>query len=287
VEAEIVVNRKMIFSRYFKFSLSSASWQSLFLDEITKTKNLFIKEVSEEPTNRIMIVGNTKIAQNLIKEIKEPREFSFEIIDLRKKIDIPDSLWKKIEEESCSFFSLIGLALAELPLSLDLLPEREKEAKKASALSRKGLRLSFFIVLAGLFFMLGTVKNLHNKANYLIRLKEELSKIEKEVRPWEEAERRKEIFKSQFSGRVAAIEIIYEINQLMPEGMFLVNLNYEEAREITLRGNTFDLNNVLNFVSRLEKSKVLKDFKIKVRYATKKKTQEGEILDFEINCTRK
>jgi hypothetical protein len=66
-----------------------------------------------------------------------------------------------------------------------------------------------------------------------------------------------------------------------------VSLSYEEANEIVLRGQAPELNAVLTFAGQLEKSVAFKKFNIKVRFATKKKIEGIELLDFEIVCTKK
>ncbi len=95
-------------------------------------------------------------------------------------------------------------------------------------------------------------------------------------------EKRLEILGKYSQKKPSVLEALYELHQLIPGEVSLVNFIYEEGGQITLRGQTRELNSVFAFVSQLEESLVFKNFSIKVRYATKKNTPAGEIIEFEI-----
>jgi Tfp pilus assembly protein PilN len=130
-------------------------------------------------------------------------------------------------------------------------------------------------------------KNLDNKTIYLRRLKAELNKISKDAKPLEEIERRFRLLEGRAKKTTTGMDVLYEVHRTIPEGVVLVSLNYEEDNQVVLHGYTSELKSVFEFVSLLEKSPVFKKFNIKVRYASKKRTQSGEILDFEIVCSKK
>ena len=81
--------------------------------------------------------------------------------------------------------------------------------------------------------------------------------------------------------------MLYALHQIMPAEVSLLSLDYDEDSQVTLRGQAPELNSVFALVGKLEESEVFKNFNVKVRYATKKKIQESEIIDFEIACSKK
>ncbi|MDD4955607.1 MAG: PilN domain-containing protein, partial [Candidatus Omnitrophica bacterium] len=87
--------------------------------------------------------------------------------------------------------------------------------------------------------------------------------------------------------RLQVLDALYELYRVAPKDIYLSSFVYENDKQIALRGQTPELNYVLELVSALEKSKVFGNFTSKLRYATKKKTQTGEIIDFEIVCLKK
>ncbi len=103
----------------------------------------------------------------------------------------------------------------------------------------------------------------------------------------EEIEKRFGLLENRLRQKPTSLDMLYEINQIMPRQISLLYLNYEENNRITLHGQTQEINAVFMFVSALEKSQTLKGFGVKLRYATQKNTQLGEIVDFEIACSKR
>ncbi len=114
-----------------------------------------------------------------------------------------------------------------------------------------------------------------------------MDKISKEAKTLDELEKRFGILESQAKYRLQVLEVLYELHKMMPKDIYLSSFIYEDENQIALRGQTPELNYVLELVSALEKSKAFGNFTSKLRYATKKKTQTGDIIDFEIICLKK
>ena len=85
----------------------------------------------------------------------------------------------------------------------------------------------------------------------------------------------------------STLDIVSELLKIVPNEISLVSLSYAEDNQLILRGQSPNLNSIFTFVSELEKSKVFQGFSPKIRYATQKKTQAGEIVDFEISGAKK
>lgn len=286
VELAIIFQKRLLFSRSFKFIKGQANWKDLFTDEINKTQDAYLKEVSKEPLSKIVIVGNRKVSPEFVENLSRQTNLPVEVFSYTDKIDLSNNVLNSILNSDNSFASLIGLGLKDLAESLNLLPQDIKEGTKSLSQRKERLRLILFIFGITLIWGLGIAKNLDNKAKYLKRLKIELNKIAKEANPLEKMERRLRLLESHSKKKPSSLEILYELHQIIPASISLVNLTYEEANQIILRGQTQELNFVFEFVSQIEKSAVFKNFNVKVSYATKKKTQVGEILDFEIVCSR-
>jgi Tfp pilus assembly protein PilN len=147
--------------------------------------------------------------------------------------------------------------------------------------------LGAFALAALLVFAAAVAKHLDNKAKYLEQLKIELSKIEQEAKPLEGLENRFKVMQQQILQKPSSLDIVYELYQVIPAQVSLVSLSYKRDEQVILRGQTEKRGPIFDFVTRLQNSKVLKDFIVKLRYATQKNTKEGEIVDFEIVCAKK
>lgn len=287
VELAIASYHKLLFSRYFKFNRTQANWENMFIDEINKTQDAYIKELSKEIPVKIILLAADKISQGLIDILKRHMALPVELLFYVKKVNISSNLSNALLNSNNSFASLIGLGLRDIEESLNLLPQDMKETIKEFAQRKGRLRLILFIVSIILLWGLGIVKNLDNKTNYLNQLKLELNKISKDARPLEDMEKKIKLLESRSEKSSLTLDILYELSQAQPAQISLTNFSYEENNQIILRGQTPELNSIFLFVSQLEKSAVFKNFNIKVRYATKKKTQTAELVDFEIVCLKK
>ena len=288
IELAIISQNKLLFSRSFKIAGSQPNWENLFIDEINKTRDAYLKEVSKEPPSKIIILGANKISQEVFAEVlNKQMDLPAQVLSYNEKINLSDNLLNSLLNSDNSFVSLIGLGLRDIEESINLLPQDIKE--KARGFSRRKEYLRVFLLISGIILIWAGViaKNLDNKTKYLKQLKIELDKVAKEAAPLEEIEKRFKAMESQTLKKPSSLDILYELHQVMPEQISLINFSYEEGEQVILSGQTPQLNSVFAFVLQLEKSAIFKNFSIKVRYATKKKTQVGEIVDFEIVCSKK
>lgn len=287
-QAELAVSgrRKLLFSRSFKLNRLKTDWENLFIEEINKTRDAYLKEVSKEPPRKIIVLGTGTISAGLAERLSKNTGLPVEVLHYNEKINIPESLLNKMVNSDSSFLSLIGLGMEAVTGSLNLLPKDIKEQVRKTTHARE--RLGIILLISGiiLIWTLGTTKNLDNKARYLERLKVELDKIAKEAGALEEIEKRFQILENQALKKSSGLDMLYELHKIMTDQVSLVSFSYEEDNQVILRGQTPQMSPVFALVSQLEKSPVFKDLNIKIRYATKKKTQTGEIVDFEIICLK-
>jgi len=286
-ELAIVSHKKLLFSRYFKLGLSKAGFENLFIDEINKTKDLYLKESSMQAPAKIVILEAGKIFPELIAALTKQADLPVEDLSYTKEMNLSGDSLNTILNSQSSFAGLLGLGTGEIEESLRLLPEEIKEEIIKGSRRKENLRFILFIFSIILLWVLGVTKSLDNKTQHLQRIKSELNKISKEAMSLEEIEKRVRLLQDRSQKKVSSLDVLYEIHKIMPPEISLVSFNYEEDKQVTLRGETLELNPVLAFVSILGKSPVFNKFNVKVRYATAKKMQEGEIVDFEIICLKK
>jgi len=252
-------------------------------EEIKKTNSAYIKETGQIPAAGIVIFTSKNIsAQNLSAKIS----LSVEVSDYCGKI-CPNQLCEKIKTAGVSAAGLIGLGLKEVSAGLNILPENIKQLRIQALKKKEFIKSAVIILLSILMLAFSVMKDLDNKRNYRDKLKIELEEISKEAKTLDVLERRFVLLESEAKYRLAVLEVIYELHKIMSKDIYLSSFVYEDDKQIALRGQTPELNYVLELVPMLEKSKAFGNFTCKLRYATKKKTQTGEIIDFEITCLKK
>lgn len=286
-QAEIVIARrdKLLFSRYVKVPHQQDVYQFL-AEEINKTKEAYFREVSAPVPAKIYILSSPALAQKLTDGLKSRISLPVSPLLYANKIKAQNPFQEGLLASENSFASLMGFVLKEIPLSLNLLPRERKEEAKKSFLLNDRLRKAGLVCGIILVLGLGLARSMANKADYLNLLKTEVGKIEKEARPLAILEKRSQFLQKRLE-KSSLLELLRELYQVLPQEIVLVNLTYEENSQLTLRGQTASMGNILALVGKLEKSPAFKGLNIKVRYATNRRTPAGEIIDFEIGCLKK
>jgi len=286
-ELAIVSKKKLLFSRSVKLNRQNFEWVNLLIEEVVKTREAYLKSVSQEAPTKIMFVGANKVLQGLTETLNKELAMQVEILNYSRQINMPKELSNIMLDSQYSFASLIGQNLGRLENSLNLLPQ-ELKREETRTLQRKRILEIFLLTLAVIFiWVLGAARNLDSKARQLRRLKSELNKISQQAKPLETIEKRFKFLENRILSQPNSLEVVYELHQIVHRPVTLTSLSYEDGKEVLLRGQTPELDSVSAFVEQLEKSPVFKPFSIKVRYATERKTPSGEIVDFEIDCLRK
>jgi len=284
-ELIVVSQKKLYFSRSFKIP-AQQNLENILPEEIKKTNSAYIKETGQMQVAGVVIFTNKNIsAQSLSANVSLPAEIS----DYGSKIfpQAAQAVYEKIKTADISAAGLIGIGLKEISTELNVLPQEVKELRLRTFKKKEFIKSTVTVLLAFLALTFAITKDLDNKRHYRDKLKIELDKVSKEAKALEEIEKRFGILESQAEHRLQVLEVLYELHKMMPKDVYLGSFIYEDDNQLALRGQAPELNYVLEMVSALEKSKAFGSFTPKLRYATKKKTQTGDIIDFEIVCLKK
>jgi hypothetical protein len=287
VELAILKQGKLLFSRSFKLAAILPDGENLFLEEINKTQDAYLREVAGDLPAEVMVVGAGKLLEAGAALLKKRLSIPVTVLAYAEKMHFTERVLNTLLTAESSFAGLLGLALADIPESLSLMLPQVKERLRNSAWRKQQLRLSLFIFSIIFIGSLGVLKNMDNQAKYLERLKMEVRKITQEAASLEQTEKRFRLLQERSGKKASSLEVLYELHQLTPADISLVSLGYEEDKQLTLRGQARELNSLSIFVQELESSAVLRSFDCKVRYATQKRGATGDFVDFELVCSKK
>ncbi len=286
-EAVIIEKGKMLFSRGFKLENDAKKPLAEGLAaEINKTQNLFSKESSLPAPQKIFLLGADAGAMRIADSLRKDFNLMVEAASYFDKISFSQKLDKNILSGEVSFAGLIGLGMGQLSQNLNLLPDEFKRAGKM-VLSRQQYLRKGLIILATLSMLLaGVIKDFDNRTAYLNKLNNELLKVSHEAKPLEELDRRIKLLSGRLSKSSDILSMIKELYQIMPPEVSLSTFSFEVANQVALRGVSGSLNPVFDFAAGLGKSPAFSSYNIKVRYASKKITQAGEVVEYEIICSK-
>lgn len=286
-EVAVVFNKKLLFSRAFKLDTLKPQWGDLFIDEINKTKDAYLKESPHKAPDKIVILAQDSMAGEISGLLNQRAAYTVETLSYKDKFNFREKLWNDVSDYSGSFAGMIGMAVEDMERSLNLVPCGVKDRERNNSI-RKDKAMAI-LSIAGIIFILsiGIAKNFDNRYKYLEKLKAELNEVRKDTKPLEEMEARSMMLQDRLLKRPAIQDVIYTLHQVVPDQVSLANFIYEENGEVVLRGQAKELDSVFTLVSELEKSPLFKNFSIKVKYAAKKSSQSGEIVDFELACLKR
>lgn len=274
--AEIIItlNSKLLFSRSFKTPHSGMSG-ALLLEEIQKTLDTYIKESGQAKPEKIVIVGNP----NLTKEFHSA---------LSNRMAMPVDIFTAAKPQEAEFqiAALLGAGMLSEESSLNLLASLSKEKQHSSMRQREFLNITGYAI--GILAVLGlsVYINTQKKISYLAKLKAQANSLSAQALPIEEIEIRLKILQQKSIHQNSLLDIISQLHKLLPSAVSLTNFAYSAGDKIIMRGQANELNVVFSFAESLEKSPAFNGFQAKVRYATKKNTPAGEIIEFEIVCAK-
>lgn len=268
VEVIASAKGKLLFSRSFKINLKEENWQETFASEIKTSRDAYIKEVPDNTLSRITLSGAKEDSQIFADIIQSQTGLKTEII--------PNNM----------FCGLLGLSKLPMDNSLNLIPKEAKEEERRIKQRKDNLQTALIVGSAILMFVLGGVLHYQYKTTYLKLLRMDLEKISREAKPLEETERRLKILQERSAQKASAVDVIDQIHNLIPTDVFLSNLSYDEDNQITLNGEAPYLNSVFNFASQLGKAELFQGFEVNIRYASQRKNESAEFVEFEIVCKK-
>jgi Tfp pilus assembly PilM family ATPase len=284
VELVIAAKGRLIFSRAFK--ISEMDWQANLATELNKTKDAYLKELPFKEPVKIVIPNHPRVSQKIEEALTSLTNFPVTRLIYQDKIPAIPIFNKKIAKAENSLAVLVGLGLKKIPETLNLLPKDKKERLKKQIKVKENTKFAILILGLILVFTLGLGQNLNNKELYLKKLKNELSRFEKDAAGLVELESRYQLLEKRREKLSSSLELISQLHNVIPQEILLNNFSYDEEQQLILRGQAPESRVVFEFVKKLEKAQALKIYNIKIRYVTQKKIQAGVVTDFEIICTK-
>ncbi|MBP7216461.1 MAG: PilN domain-containing protein [Candidatus Omnitrophica bacterium] len=286
VEIAIMAYNRLIFSRYFSVSGLRENLHDALVDEIKRTNDAYVREVKSEALQKLIVLSAKQNPPSFIELMGQQTHLSVKEVIYPQQIRDLDSFQTQIAASQTSYADLVGLAYLTLDESFNLLPQETKTKSRSHLAYKDRMRLASIVCAIILVFSLALAKHMNNKRDYLAFLRHELTKIEGEAKSLAEIEKRFELLKKRSQKIPSSLDVLSEVHAIIPSSVTLANLLFEDDREIIIRGNAPDHALVFSFVSAIEQSPVFKTFSAKLKFATKKTTQLGEVIDFEIVCAK-
>lgn len=163
----------------------------------------------------------------------------------------------------------IGFVLPEMHIRKSL----KEKTKEYTILA--SLLVYLLMVVMGFFWM-----RFHAENAYLKKLTDRNKLIEKDIGAILSESTKVEFVKKFVNARKAPLQVMYELQFIMPQEISLTFTGVDESGKVTLRGEGAQLSDVFKFVTMLENSKYFNG--VTTRYTRTKNVRGREITDFEL-----
>lgn len=279
IDMDVIEDGKLTFTRGVRYDKEDSSASEKIIDQI-KISIATHQKKSAKSINKIILSGTRDKVRKCEDSLKGKSEIPVEVIDQMENIPIGENA--DIDLKETSFVELLGLSLKSEDVKINLVPEdilkeaRLKLSKKSLIVT---LTLTVLIMLAGSCLVM---KKLHDKEIYLSYINRELNKMEPQVTRAKKMMKDINVIGEETGKKPLAIDILNEVYKATTPGISLNMLDFESNKSLTIRGNAPALSDVFKYVTMLEGSPFFKS--VKVKYATKRVTEDRELADFEINC---
>jgi len=274
----------LTFSRSVSFGLSDISEekQEGFIEQLHLTLSTYRKDKNSPDISRIALVAQSDKLTGLSQKLQSEFSLPVEIIDPLESVPKDTVSLIPVGLENVSVAAVLGLALSKKETQLNLLPEDIHEQQKAKSFKKDLVRSLVLLILVLVFATSAVLFNIYKKQRYSNELDSILKEMGPSVEMAEASGKKLSLIKDRLSATGTSIDIIYELYNILPAQMSLNVFSLDEKDNVTLQGVSNQMSEVFSFQSSLEKSNYFKN--IEVKYASKRKTRQGEITDFRITC---
>jgi Tfp pilus assembly protein PilN len=236
------------------------------------------KKGSSKPIEIVFVTGLVEKASRLKDALSAVFTVPVSFIDQAQDADIGAE--PRITLSNASFTGLLGIALDEDKMKINLMPRNARSFYAAGAL-KKSLFVTVCLALAVCLATAGlTMKKLHNKVRMAAYLDAQLKKVDPNIRKTRVLLDSMELINAALIPRPRAIDVLSESVAAAPRGVFVGMLNYESGKTFAIRGTSSSMNEAFDYAKALDKSLYFDN--VRTKYVDKRAAGDEGLVDFEI-----
>jgi len=260
-------------------------YQEKFIDELRRSMELYYEEIKGKKAAKLFFLGASKNIPDLANILSARLDIPCQTLDTIKNIQIGEKASRLFQNEDYKFISvtpLIGLAMKYNALQFDLMPNemriKKRVEEKKKYLTKAGiLVIGIFTILTFLLFL-----HIYNKNTYKAQLEDKLAKIKEGAQDIDRMHRLINLAQERLDAKGDCLSLLSGLYEIIPKEIYFTSVDIERKKQLTIKGRAPVMSDVFKFVGVLENSHYFKN--VKNNYATQKKEDNNEFVDFEIVC---
>ncbi|MBN2452970.1 MAG: pilus assembly protein PilM [Candidatus Omnitrophica bacterium] len=263
------------------FTRGVSCHNSMTVDEMTEQVKMSAdayRNDSPKFIETVFVTGSVEKASRLVDALSSVLAVPVSFVDQAQDPDL--GVEQKIALSNASYTGLLGIALDEDSMKINLMPPDARSFYAAGAL-KKSLFVTVCLALAVCLAATGlTMKKLNDKIRMAAYLDAQLKKVDPNIRKARVLLDSIESINAARSMRPRAIDVLSESVAAAPRGVFVGMLNYESGKTFTIRGTSPSMNEAFDYAKALDKSSYFEN--VRTKYVDKRAAENEALVDFEI-----
>ncbi len=258
-----------------------SGYEKLIGELVKSIESYQSEDIDKVPVTFILTSDDVRI-KDLQPLLKERLKTNIKIVPYLDHLEAAQTAFLKIIQDynDDSFLDVIGAGEFMDHVQIDLMPEEMKLQKSIQEQSREiiqaGVQLIVMLILVcGIFIGQLNMKTLHRN-NVTV----DYNDVRKEVETLEGYSTKTRLVKDYLNSRMVSLEVINELYRLIPQEIYLENIDMDDKGSIDIRGTSDSMSLVFSLVTALEESTLFKSVKTKSTNA--KKERGKDMAAFEI-----
>jgi len=255
------------------------------MDEIKHSIAMYIKERGKGALaiSQFVVSGAHSVIEDFSNTLKDQVEELCRPLNILSTLDLIDGA---LSDEGVSTDSSVCAVCGSLFLSegINLIPQDLRNKQKIQTKLKKAVAvlISTAVVVSLLFSVL--LIKLYQKRSLLKQLNTMLEAIEPTADATEARLKKIRVLKSQLSEGASSLDVIYHLYRLIPANISLIDFDYDDSSGIVrFRGRALRMSDVFKLTTMLDESERFGN--VDTRSVAKRRTREGEIVDFQLRCS--
>ena len=284
----VIENKQLVYTKNLLIGSNHLidEWDSCrdkFAEELRRAMDLYHEESKGARIGRVYLTGSSKSVAGLGPVLTGPLGVSCDTVSTPE-----DYLGKDLRPFSqdqrfryLSLTPLFGIIYRKNGENACNFLPAENKIERFMEIKRNQLTLTGILSIAviGLFCLAGLVY-FYQQGAYIRELRQKLNSIQNDVQTVEKMRLVSKLARERQTARGNMIQSVDELYRLIPNGVYLTEVDIERRKQILLKGRAQSMSDVFKFVSALEKSSCFTH--VKNSYTSKKKENQNEFADFEI-----
>jgi len=262
----------------------SARWMQRLIGEIRNSVSLYVKERGQAASaiSEFLVTGSNSCIEEFAAMLKAQLEEECEALSVLSRLAVGDDA---LGDEGITDNASICVACGSLFIEdgINLIEKEARKKQRHLVKFKQLISIAIFAgVIAGISFALVFLQ-MHQKNKQLMQLKAMLKGVEPAAKAIEDKVKKIDILKAQLSEGASSLDVLYNLYKLIPSSISLLDFNYDNmTRAVRFRGKSQRMSDVFKLVTILEGSERFS--KVETRSVVKRRTRQGEVVDFQIRC---